>query len=107
MFTTREEFYRFYYGDNRMSYPKHEVHKPTPGVKPPPDRSNIRRVIIRAPNGCAFSFWGADMYLEYPTGKEDEIIDHLRKWLDTYVVPVTEFYKQQDKEKENAEEQQT
>ena len=70
--------------------PISELHKPTSVI--PPDQSALSRIIIRAPNGAKFSFWGNDMYLEFQKGKELEVVDHLRHWIDTYVEPMARYY---------------
>lgn len=74
--------------------PVHIVHKPSAEAPKPPDMANVTRIIIRAPNGARFSFWGNDMYLEFQKGKELEAVEFLRNWIDTYVEPVAHYYLQ-------------
>jgi hypothetical protein len=79
--------------------PKHEYHKPTPGgFVPPVNQGNVTRIVIRAPIGGKFSFWGQDMYLEIQKGKEQEAVEFMRNWVETYVVYIAQYYTDLEKQ---------
>lgn len=62
----------------------------------PPDQANLTRIVVRAPNGCRFSFWGNEMYFECPKGEEFVAASFLAKWIDEYVYPVAQFHIDQE-----------
>ncbi len=67
----------------------------------PPDQANVRRIVIRAPPGAKFSFWGNDMYLEFQKGEELRMVNFMQEWTDNYVKPVAQFYLNEESDNQN------
>lgn len=45
-------------------------------------------VVMRPPPGTRFSIWGSDVRLDFQKGREREIIEWLRNWIDSYIEPL-------------------
>lgn len=67
---------------------------PTSGAIAPPSQATVNRVVLRAPIGAKFSFWGNDMYLEFQRGKEVEVADFLENWVKVYLRPMAIWQKE-------------
>ena len=52
-----------------------------------------QEITLRPPPGVRFSVWGADVRLQFEIGREEEIVNWLRNWIDTQIVPEMKFHK--------------
>lgn len=44
-------------------------------------------VTLRPPPGTRFTIWGSDVVLQFERGREREVVNSLREWIDNYIEP--------------------
>lgn len=44
-------------------------------------------IVLRPPPGTRFTIFGSDVHIQFQRGREREIVQWLRSWIDTYIEP--------------------